>query len=94
MNTIEIIQSLCFKYRYLRELQAQQQERFAVQRGQLIQGLKSQIWKLKREYLEERERRKAKGMLYEYDGRFFLASREITWCEFMEYRRLRSLKVA
>jgi len=94
MTTTDIIQSLCFKYRYLRELQTQQQDRFASNRGQLIQTLKSQIWKLKREYLETRERSKAKGMLYEHLGKFYLATREITSCEFLEYRRLRALKVA
>jgi hypothetical protein len=94
MTTLDIIQSLCFKYRYMRELILLQHGCFSIQRGMLIQGLKSQIWKLKREYQEERERRKAKGMLYEHEGHYFLAHREITWVEFMEYRRLRALKVA
>ena len=94
MNTLDIIQSICFKYRYLRELQVQQQQQVALQRGQLIQSLKSQIWKLKREYLETRERSKPKGMLYEHGGRFYLSAREISYGEFMEYRRLRALKVA
>lgn len=91
MTTLDIIQSLCFKYQYLRQQLQQDRD---LRRGQLIVALKNQIARLKREYRDERERRQARVMLYQYNDRFFLADKEITMYEYNEYRRLRALKVA
>jgi hypothetical protein len=91
MNTLDIIQSLCAKYQYMRKLMKQDSD---LRRKQIIWSLKQQIWELKQMYRDLRGLRHSRGMLYSHEGKYFLADREITMYEYREYRKMQSLKVA
>lgn len=91
MTTLDIIQSLCAKYQYMRTVMKQGND---LRRKQIIWALKGQIWALKQQYKELKGIRPGCGMLYSHNGKYFLSDKEITHYEFRECTRLRALKVA
>lgn len=91
MNTLDIIQKLCVHHQYMRQLSMQHEPR--VDRDRMIYRLRLQIEGLKKLYREIRKKQLA-GMLYEHDGRYYLADRQITFVEFHQARKLKSLMVA